>query len=84
GAHHQDFGSRFNEKTRDHGRDVRTKTFGFFNYKYVKPQYHIEEFHSDERHSNKYADDSHSSGGRESSRGGYHDRGHSSYGALQM
>ncbi|KAL6724835.1 hypothetical protein Aduo_019690 [Ancylostoma duodenale] len=79
GAHHQDFSSNFDNKMSDYGRNLKTKSYGFFDYRYVRPQYHIEQFHSDEKYSNKHASDTFSSGGRQSERGGYHDRGHDSY-----
>ncbi|VDO89210.1 unnamed protein product [Heligmosomoides polygyrus] len=63
-----------------YGNKVKTKTYGFFNYKYVKPQYHIEQFHSDEKHTNRHSSDSHNSGTQQSFNGGYHNRGHEHYG----
>ncbi|VDM81410.1 unnamed protein product [Strongylus vulgaris] len=59
--------------------ELKTKTFGFFNYKYIRPQYHIEEFRSDEKHSNKYDDDAFTSSGRNAKHGEYHDEGHDSF-----
>ncbi|ETN75224.1 hypothetical protein NECAME_00635 [Necator americanus] len=80
GSNHQDFAHKFDNKMGDFG--VRTKSFGFFDYKYIRPQYHLEQFHSEERHGNKYATDAHSSGGHNSEHGGYHSRGHDGYGSI--
>ncbi|VDL81701.1 unnamed protein product [Nippostrongylus brasiliensis] len=76
GSHNH--GSHYDEDSKAYG-SARVKSYGFFNYKYVQPQYHIEKFHADEKHVKKYGSDSHASGARERADGGYYDKGKEGY-----
>ncbi|XGW35156.1 hypothetical protein V3C99_018853 [Haemonchus contortus] len=78
-ARHQDEGSKSSSGTTSYGRDVKTKTYGFFDYQYIKPQFHIEEYHVDEKHSNKHTSDTHSTHAQHSSKDQFHERGFDNY-----
>ncbi|KJH42371.1 hypothetical protein DICVIV_11634 [Dictyocaulus viviparus] len=39
----------------------KIKSYGYFDYKYFKPEYHVERFYAEEKHSNKYGSDERSS-----------------------
>ncbi|VDO90252.1 unnamed protein product [Haemonchus placei] len=62
-----------------HHDHTKTKSYGYFDYQYVQPQYHVEKFHTDEKHARKYDSDTHSAGNQERSNGGYYSKGHDKY-----
>ncbi|CAJ0569211.1 unnamed protein product, partial [Mesorhabditis spiculigera] len=62
------------------GKDVKTKSTGYFEYKFVQPQYHMEQFHQDEKHGKKYGADSHDYGKEHYGDGKYDNKGYSKYG----
>ena len=62
---------------------MKSKSYGFFDYKYVQPQYHKEEFHTDEKHASKYGADSHAKGAKQHHDGAYYGKGYEGYGAFR-
>lgn len=79
-AHQSGSGNKYVDDASNYNKDVKTKTFGFFDYRYVQPQYHMEQYHTDEKHANKYAGDEHNAGQQHKDNGGYHADGHQGYG----
>uniref|UniRef100_A0A914RU23 Uncharacterized protein n=1 Tax=Parascaris equorum TaxID=6256 RepID=A0A914RU23_PAREQ len=70
GAETEDVAIKHADTSSGIGKDVKAKIFGYFNYGYKQPEYHIEEYYSDEKYGQKFganyhhhrAFDDHSSG----------------------
>uniref|UniRef100_A0A915Q159 BURP domain-containing protein n=1 Tax=Setaria digitata TaxID=48799 RepID=A0A915Q159_9BILA len=65
------------------GKDIKAKTFGFFDYQYKQPEYHVEQFYTDEKHRRKFGADrshhslkDHESDAHEASGWGKHGKGY--------
>ncbi|VDO97237.1 unnamed protein product [Heligmosomoides polygyrus] len=79
GGHHEEDASKYTGSASDYGKDAKTKSYGFFDYKYVQPQYHVEKFHSDEKHAKKYGSSAHEAEAKDRSDGDYYSKGHDGY-----
>jgi hypothetical protein len=59
--------------------ESKGKSYGFFNYRWVQPQYHIEEFYTDEHHSKRCNKGAKHHGNAESSHDQHHNAGKDHY-----
>uniref|UniRef100_A0A0K0DG99 Filaggrin-2-like n=1 Tax=Angiostrongylus cantonensis TaxID=6313 RepID=A0A0K0DG99_ANGCA len=79
GAHHEEDAKKHAESSSNYGKDLKVKTYGYFDYKYIRPQYHVEKFHSEEKHANKYGADAHSQAAENNKDKDYYSKGHDDY-----
>ncbi|KAK6756212.1 hypothetical protein RB195_014546 [Necator americanus] len=79
GEHQDKSSNKYSDSASDYGKDVKVKTKGYFDYKYVQPQYHVEKYHSDEKHVKKYGGDAYSKGAKEQEKGDYYSKGYDDY-----
>uniref|UniRef100_A0A915AZR6 Uncharacterized protein n=1 Tax=Parascaris univalens TaxID=6257 RepID=A0A915AZR6_PARUN len=54
GAETEDVAIKHADTSSGIGKDVKAKIFGYFNYGYKQPEYHIEEYYSDEKYGQKF------------------------------
>lgn len=61
---------------------MKHKTYGFFDYKYIDPQYHLEQYYTDEKHGTKYGSDAHNAQLKDHAAGEHYGQGYNDYSEL--